>query len=387
MRFSQAMFWTWKNKKDNQTYVSWGRPRSFPKDLVEDLAPNYDVKVYQGEEIKTNEKVLYSMQGDATLGLGDSIWLISYVRDIYRIKGRRRCKLDIATSEPIARFYSNFFPSDIKFIDEYITKEEFDSYDHVLPAMYYWKEKDEADRSWLDNRSILERLYNLVGIEYNGLPDFGEFTNEKILYPSANYYERLSIDPTDRYVFFQWHSSGHPKNLPPKSNIKIIQHIIKKYGYKVYVIGRLNGLDSLEKISGVKNLCNKTTAEDVITLAFNSEFIVSPDSAGIHLSEAFQIPGVGIMATLPPIYVASKYKIPSFMFGSGFCPYKPCGIVTKIPVETKCPEGTKHYCKVLEEIDLDLFNQCVDSSYFNRKKYRNSETINFYKSQNLPINF
>ncbi len=378
------MFWTWTNKKDNQTYVSWGQPRSIPKAQVANLKPDYDVKVYRGEEIKPAHSVIYAMQGDETLGMGDSIWLISYIRDIYRIKGRRRCELHVATSAPISRFYSNFLPKSIKLIDEYVTKEQFDTYDHKLPAMYYWKEKDEADRSWLDNHSILERLYNLVGIEYNSLPDFGEFTNEEILYPPKSYYEKLGIDPKDKYVFFQWHSSGHPKNLPPKTNIKLIKHITKTYGHKVYVIGRLEGLDQLESIPGVRNFCNKTSAEDVFSLAFNSEFIVSPDSAGVHLSEAYRIPGVGIMATLPPTYIASKYRIPTFMFGSGFCPHKPCGIVTHLPLE-KCPKGTKHYCAVLEDIDLDLFDKCVAKSYENRQQYRLGSNIPFYESQNLPI--
>lgn len=376
------MFWTFDYK--NIKHASWGQPRSIPKEQISNLESDFSIKVYGGEAIRPGEKVLFSMQGDATLGMGDSVWLISYIRDIYRIKGRRRCRLDISTSEPIAKFYSNFFPKSVGFVPEYITKEQFDSYHHKLPAMYYWKETDQADRSWVDNKSILERLYRLVGIEYDGLPDFGDFTNEEILYPPKSYYERLKIDPKDKYVFFQWHSSGTPKNLPPKSNIKLLRHITTKYEYKVYVIGRLNGLDQLEDIPGVRNLCNKTTAEDVFSLAFNSEFTVGPDSAGVHLAEAYRIPGVAIMSTLPPSYIASKYKIPTFMFGSGFCSHKPCGHATELPLD-KCPAGTKNYCAVMEYIDLAMFDQCISQSYANRDRYRQAESVDFYKSQFLPI--
>jgi len=376
------MFWTFDYQ--GKKYVAWGQPRSLPKDAVTNLEPDYSVKVYQGEEIKPEDSVFFSMQGDATLGMGDSIWLISYIRDIYRIKGQRRCKLDVSTSEPIAKFYANFLPKSINFTPEYITKKQFDAYTHKLPAMYYWKETDGSDRSWLDNQSILQRLYGLVGIEYDGLPDFGEFTDEEILYPPQSYYARLGINPKDKYVFFQWHSSGVPKNLPPKSNIKLLKHITETYGYKVYVIGRLDGLDRIEEVLGIKNLCNKTTAEDVFSLAFNSEFIVCPDSAGVHLSEAYRIPGVAVMATLPPTYIASKYKIPAFMFGSGFCSHKPCGYATELPLH-KCPTGTKNYCAVLQDIDLAMFDKCVAKSYDNRNKYRQVKSIDFYQSQNLPI--
>jgi len=376
------MYWTWEF--NNKKYISWGQPRSLERP-VDNLEASFNTQIYSGKPIEPGEKVVYCMQGDATLGLGDSIWLISYIRDIYRIKARRRCELHICSSPDINKFYSNFLPSSMIFREEYITLDEFQTFDHKLPAMYYWRDKDDADRSWLDNKSILERLYDIVGLEYNGLPDFGEFTNEEILYPPPSYYKRLNLKKEDKYVFFQWHSSGHCKNLSPKSNIKLIKHIVKKYGLKVYVIGRLNCLEMIEKIPGVVNLSKKTRAEDVISLAFNSEFIVSPDSAGIHLGEAFRIPAVGIMATLPPTYIAAKYKIPSFMFGAGHCPFRPCGIVEKLPLKEKCPKGTKNYCAVLEDVDLDLFDQCVIRTFANRKAYRNKGSVDFYKSQHLPI--
>jgi hypothetical protein len=378
------MFWTWTKKEDQKKYISWGKPRSIPSDSFSEEAPDFEVPIYSGCPIKPEESVVYMMQGDATLGMGDSIWLISFLRDVYRLKGRGRCRLDICSSTSINKFYSNFLPSSMNLREEYITKEEFDTFTYKLPAMYYWKDEDGADRSWVDNQSIIQRLYNNVGMEYKGLPDFGDFTNEEILYPNKNYYERLSIDNNDKYVLFQWHSSGECKNLPPKTNIKLIKHILKQYGLKVYVFGRLNCLDRLEEIEGVKNLSGKINAEDVFSLAYHSEFIVSPDSAGIHLGEAFRIPSVGIMSTLPPKYIAHKYKIPSFMFGAGFCEHKPCGVVAKLPLN-KCPKGTKKYCAVLQDIDLELFDMCVRRSERNRYLYRRTPEVPFYCSQKLPI--
>ena len=112
---------------------------------------------------------------------------------------------------------------------------------------------------------------------------------------------------------------------------------------------------------------------------------MGPDSAGVHLSEAYKIPSVCLMATLPPVYIASKYKIPAFMYGSGKCPYKPCGIVHTLSKEKKCPSDTGEYCKVFDDIDLALFDRCVDQSFKNRMNYRREEPVNFYDSMNLPI--
>jgi hypothetical protein len=377
------MYWTFDYK--GEKYVSWGQPRSLPKNEVKNLKPDYSVKIYSGQEIKPEESVLFMMQGDSSLGLGDTIWLITFMRDIYRIKGRRRCNFSFASSKIIQEFYSHFLAKTIKFLPEFITKKQFDSFTYHLPAMYYWKDESVADKSWVDNKSILQRLYDWSGMTYDGLPDFGDFTNQEILYPNDEFYKRLGINKKDKYIFFQWHSSGHAKNLPPKSNIKILTHLVKKYPYKVYVIGRLSCLKAIEKIPNVINLSNKTTGLDVFSLAFGAEFLVSPDSAGIHLGEAFRIPTVGILATLPPAYIASKYKIPAFMFGSGKCRHKPCGVVHELPKDTRCPKGTGNYCKVLEEINLNLFDKCVEKSFENRRNWRNRKALDFYNAQEEVI--
>jgi len=383
------MYWTWDY--NGEKYVSWGEPRTEPfKSNCTNLIAKYDIPIYNGSIIKPNESVVWMMQGDDTLGLGDSIWLINYLRDVYRIKGRRRCNFKIVSDSWVHNFYSNFLNKSFEMVQEYMTEKDFMSCEHKLPSIYFWHDfntGDNADRSWLDNRSIVQRLYAWSGIEYNGLSDWGEFTKEEILYPKKSFWSDLGLNQNDKFIYFQWHSSGHTKNLPPKQNVKLIKHLINTYGYKVYVIGRLKCLDIINNINGVVNLSGKTegNAEALFTLAFNSEFIVSPDSAGVHLGEAYKIPSVCLMSSLPPSYICSKYKIPSFMYGSGACPYKPCGIVHLLPKETKCPKDTGDYCRVFDQIDLNLFDRCVEKTFNNRARYRYSPSEDFYGSLNQPI--
>ena len=221
------MYWTFDH--NGVTKVSWGQPRSIPKNEITNLKERFDVNVYAGEEIKPGDKVLFSMQGDSTLGFGDSIWLLTFIRAIFSQKGRRRCFFDIATSDVIGEFYSYFTPPRINYVEEYITWEQFKEYDHVLPAMYYWKELDDqgvfrGDKSWIALESLVKRLFNLTGMEYDGLPDFGDFTDQTLLYPTDDFYDRLGINPDDKYCFFQWHTSGVAKNIPAKENIKMIKY-------------------------------------------------------------------------------------------------------------------------------------------------------------------
>jgi len=130
------MYWTFKYK--GQRYASWGEPRRIPKEQVTDLQSRFDINIYNGAQIKPEESVCFLMQGDDTLGLGDSIWLISFMRDIYRLKGRRRCKFIFVSSPWILQFYSNFLPSSFELREEYMLESEFMNIPHKLPAMYYW---------------------------------------------------------------------------------------------------------------------------------------------------------------------------------------------------------------------------------------------------------
>ena len=381
------MYWSFDYQ--GESYISWGSPRSEPfSSGATNMKSRFDIEIYDGKMIEPSDKICFMMQGSADLGLGDSIWLINFMRDIYRIKSRRRGQFYLISGGWVLNFYQNFLPSSFNFVQEYLLESDFMQIEHKLPAMYYWQDtNDNADRSWTDNKSLVQRLYNWSGLEYNGLADWGEFTNEKILYPSDDFWSSLNLNKKDKYVFFQWHSSGHAKNLPPRTNIKLLKHIVKKYGYKVYVVGRLNCLDMLDNIPGVVNLSGKTegNAEALFTLAFNSEFVVCPDSAGVHMAEAYKIPAVCLMATLPPSYICSKYKIPAFMYGSGHCPYSPCGVVHRLPKDRKCPSDTGDYCKVFNDINLDLFDSCVTKTFENRMRYKSEKASKFYKALDAPI--
>ena len=380
------MFWSFAYQ--GKRYITWGNPRTLPGISVTGLKARDDIQIYNGAHIQPNETAIWCNQCDYSLGVGDTMWLINYLRDVWRVKGRRRCGFKVVSGEPALRFYKKFLPKPFEMIQEHITEKEFMEAEHKLPTMYYWHDPvDNADRSWIDNRSIIRRVYAWSGMEYEGLADWGEFTNEEILYPPDSFWTDLGLDKNDKYVFFQWHTSVRSKNLPLRTNLKLIKHIVKQYGYKVYIIGHWKSLDALNDIDGVVNLAGKTSGslESLFTLAFNSEFIVSPDSAGVHLGEAYKIPSVCLVSVLPPGYICHKYKIPAFMTGSVHCPYRPCGMIHSFPKAIKCPPGTGDHCKVFDDVNLDLFDSCVAKSFDNRTRYRSCPSEDFYQAQKQPI--
>lgn len=368
----------------NNVYISWGRPPSFNNENGIQYEPLFSVNICNKQYVKSNESVLSIINGNPNLGVGDSIWLINFLRDFYFIKGHGRCKMHLYISEPYKDFFKSLLPKTFSITPkEYIDINEFNSIDHKLPSLYYWPDKNKCDKTWLANCSILERMYKWTNMQYKGIQNFSDFTPEEILYPNDSFYSRLDINKKDKYIFFQWRSSGKPKNLPIKTNIKILHHLSKKYGIKVYIIGIDEGINSIEKIPGVINLSTKTSRLDMISLAFNSEFIVCPDSAGLHLGEAYRKPSVGILSTLPPNYIAKTYKMPTFIFGSGECEYKPCGAFSKLP--SFCPNIKNQYCKVLEDIDLKLLDKAIEKTFENRLNYRYIDGEYFYNALNEPI--
>ena len=109
------MYWTFSY--DGKSYVSWGSPRLEPyKSQATNIKERYDINIYHGDMIGPNETACWLMQGDATLGLGDSIWLINYLRDVYRIKGRRRCNFKIISDGWVHDFYKNFIPKSFELV-------------------------------------------------------------------------------------------------------------------------------------------------------------------------------------------------------------------------------------------------------------------------------
>ena len=68
---------------DGKTCAGWGVPRSIEQTNCN--AKKIDRKIYDGDKINPGEKVLFTINGSSSLGVGDSIWTMQYLRDIYKL--------------------------------------------------------------------------------------------------------------------------------------------------------------------------------------------------------------------------------------------------------------------------------------------------------------
>ena len=347
---------------NTKTYVEWGKPGNKEATDLKHLT----VEMYNGSD--RPEDVVCLMPGNSACGLGDSIWMISYLRDFFHLKMHYKGSLEFCSSKAIINFYRQFLPIQIKLYESPMELTTFQNFKTKIPSMFYWTEGDGADRSWVDGESIISRLYKSVNMQYPGLPNWFDFTPEHILDPDNNFYENLNLKKDEPYILYQWHSSGPTKNLTPATSIKVIRHLAKKQ--KVYVVGRLKNLDCLNEIPNVTNLSGKTEghAEHLFTLASKAELIVCPDSGLLHLGEAYKIPCVCLLSVLPPSFIAKNYKIPAFLYGSGFCSHKPCGFLRQVPTPY-CPP-TQGYCRVFDDINLQELDKKIDETLKNRRLWR-----------------
>lgn len=361
-------------------YYSWGQPQ-LPN--ASSIQPEY-IPVYCGEKVNSNDKAILLHNGNSKFGLGDFIWLTSFLREWNLLKGRNKCPITFGSSEIIVKLIRNFLPPIVQYTKALVQEDVFQQHNHKLASLYYWPDRDGSDKSWIRNRSIVSRSFAWAGMQYEGLPDWRIFSPNQIIYPDQDFYNKLQIDENENYVFFQWHSSGKAKNLPNQINIKLLQLLAQLDYDKIYVIGMYDNLDQLERINKVINLSGKTSCLDVFTLAANASLIISPDSGGIHLGEAFRVPAVGITATLPPNYIAYKYKVPAFITGSGFCPYKPCGHVHDLP-HGKCPNPSLDYCQVLENIDQKSFLLAIQKTRDNVNNLKSCPAEKFYNALHEPM--
>lgn len=380
------MFWSFK--REGKEYVSWGQPRNV--DNFYDYMPRFDALVHYKEKIYPNDRCVSIMQGDGSFGVGDSIWLIQYYRLIYKHLLHTDSSFTFVSSKKYIELFGYFLPKQFKFYEEYMLWDEFIEYDHLFPTLYYWKNlADGSDKSWTDNQSILQRMCTWSGIPYDGLEDWRDFSPQSVLYPNSQYFDYFGIDRDRPYILIQWHSSGQPKNIAPKVIFDIIDHLQKRFkNHQIVIIGTYDSLKLIRKKDVIVTV-GKTSILDLFSLAANAKLIVCPDSAAMHLAEAYKVPCVCIMSVLPPIAVASKYRIPAFMFGRGYCPYAPCGFVHHLPKETHCPKEVKNYCALMSSINFHLFDECIDKTIINAANWNNSEykpeSVNFYDGINRPI--
>ncbi len=355
-RIRAAMFHSFLS--DGEKFYSWGQPLGASLRHVQKLRPEPDVPFYAGETIKPDDSVLL-LTGTFKVALGDSIWLISFVRDWYRWRAQRRGQVRVGVSEISQPLYRAFLPQAIELCLQNVPEKEFLATTYKLPGLQFPLDRGGGIKSWAMNRSMVSWLYQSCGMVFDGLPDWGEFAPPAVLDPPKAFFRRIGV-PSEPFIFFQANSTSRTRTLSPASRLKLMQHLLAHYGRPVYLVDTEEHNAELAKLPGVRTFFGKLSALDVFTLGAQAELIVSPDTLGIHLGEAFRRPAVGILGPTPPQHMAWGYRVPAFIYGSGFCANRPCGHTSFLPRKTKCPTRDLEFCAVTEDIDLALFDRAVE---------------------------
>jgi len=341
----------------NDKFYCWGMPMGISQSHARQLRAEPEVPFYQGEPVQPEDSILL-LTGGYHVALGDSIWLISFARDWHRWRAQRRGRMRVGVAESSQPLYRAFLPAAIKVCLQNIPEKEFLTVTHKLPGLQFPLEPGGGIKSWALNRSMVSWLYQCCGMIFNGLPDWGEFAPPAILDPPKSFFRRLGT-PNERFILFQGNSTSRTRTLSPALRMKLIQHLLAQHGLPVYIVDTEAHHHEVAKLSGVRTFFGKLSTLAVFALGARADLIVSPDTLGIHLGEAFRRPTVGILGPTPPQHMAWGYRVPAFVFGSGFCQNKPCGHTSFLPRKTKCPTRDLEFCAVTENIDLAVFDRAV----------------------------
>jgi hypothetical protein len=348
---------------DGKKFYSWGQPLGASIRHVRQLRPEPDVTFYSGEVVRATDSILL-LTGTFRLALGDSIWMISFARDWYRWRAQRRGHMRVGVAEASQALYRTFLPEAVELCLQNVPEKEFLATTYKLPGLQFPLDSGGGIKSWAMNRSMVSWMYQSCGMVFDGLPDWGEFAPPAVLNPLKSFFQRIGA-PVEPFTFLQGNSSSRTRTLSPALRLKLARHLLAQYGRPVYLVDTEGNNSELAKLPGVRTFFGKLSALDVFTLAAQADLIVSPDTLGIHLGEAFRRPSVGILGPTPPQHMAWGYRVPAFIFGSGACQNRPCGHTTFLPRKTKCPTRDLEFCAVTEDVDLALFDRAVERTQEN----------------------
>jgi ADP-heptose:LPS heptosyltransferase len=127
-------------------------------------------------------------------------------------------------------------------------------------------------------------------------------------------YEKYNIPKTDYVIIAPYTSGSITRNIPLSLVNEIISHITNKYELDCIIIGQQTPC-SESKINMINkkvyNLTGKTSSIDMLSLIHNADFIISADSAPLHIACAMKKYTIGLYGkTSPKQWAPKKYCFP-----------------------------------------------------------------------------
>ena len=117
-------------------HVVWSYPFWLPNQYFATVKEK-KVKLYDGSPVKRGDKVLQLAAPDDGMAVGDSIWLISFLRDWYRTRGQRNCQMHVGIPPSSEALFKTFLPKNFKIVPYVVDETFFDKMDYILPALVF----------------------------------------------------------------------------------------------------------------------------------------------------------------------------------------------------------------------------------------------------------
>jgi ADP-heptose:LPS heptosyltransferase len=280
------------------------------------------------EQWKHPKPVERLMVFNTASAIGDHLWTTAVIREIKRLHPDTAIDVVAGTSafpiyennKDVRSLRSTPFPS--YFLDYY---DGHLIYDELV-----------ASRKDIMQPNAYQILFEQAGLSFT--PEKGKPVLVLKKYDQQEAFGRLVRKAGEEipfgigHIVLGLHTSSECRNLPKNYWADIVGEFIEKTEGKRAIIGLSNNdigamiQDSIIERGYQQYIpCHKTlTVRHIAALCRTALFVLSLDTALVHIAAAFDVPTVAIMSTVPPTQRVSTYSACVPIWNADACYFAPC---------------------------------------------------------------
>lgn len=179
---------------------------------------------------------------------------------------------------------------------------------------------------------------------------------------AAKEYPSLKLD--DGYIVHQLSTTNVVRNLPEEKELEVLKSLEKAKKPVLVMDDKPTTARILEFLHGSENVFDITKRVPTLRLYFaliaGASCVVGPDSSGLHVAAAFEVPSIGFWGPFSPESRAKYYPSHHAIWEHQLCGNSPCfNFGLKLPANL-CPKGDEQqYCEVFSGVSENRVTEAL----------------------------
>jgi len=199
-----------------------------------------------------------------------------------------------------------------------------------------------------DQQHPVDAMLNRLGIDPQSVP-----SSDKVYTPTLTHDESNPPPFVEGpYAIYQCATSNPLRSLKEEASVNLIRELSKATPKLTWVVlfdqflpeGYTKPLmeDKNPRIIPAR----LSSFREMLSVVYNAQAVVSPDTLSVHLAGAFNIPTIGLWGPTGSKYRTKYYSTHAEILNHGACPHAPC-MYTGTGLPHYCPSKDEGQCSVL----------------------------------------